>query len=61
MGLLQSNHSKMPLVTRPQLDGHVYMCGGVCVCGREREREREIRSTYFNDLFWDPIVTINNS
>jgi len=40
-------------VTRPQLDGHVYMCVG--------EREREIRSTYFNDLFWDPIVTITNS
>ena len=57
MGLLQSNHSKMPLVTKPQLDGHVYMCVGVCVW----EREREIRSTYFSDLFWDPIVTITNS
>ena len=51
MGLLQSNHSKMPLVTRP------------CVWEREREREREreIRSTHFSDLFWDPIVTITNS
>ena len=47
----------MPLVTRPQLDGHVYMCVGE----REREKEREIRSTYFSDLFWDPIVTITNS
>ena len=41
MGLLQSNHSKMPLVTRPQLDGHVYVFVGVCVWERERERERE--------------------